>query len=137
LCVSGIDLPLSKILMFEIVPTECIFYLILTVWYFFGPYNILWVTSWAINCHMTLSAMNYLLIIVQDETYFYIYCTRLAAASDKVYQLFAYGRRFSPGTPSSSTTKTGCHDIAEILLRYFCQSYGDIDGKNTIYCSSR
>ena len=50
-----------------------IFYLILTVWYFFGPYNILWVTSRSINCHMTLSAMNYLLIIVQDETYFYIY----------------------------------------------------------------
>jgi hypothetical protein len=44
-------------------------------------------------------------------------CTRLAAASDKVYQLFAHGRWFSPGTPSSSTTKTGCHDIAEILLK--------------------
>jgi hypothetical protein len=44
-------------------------------------------------------------------------CIRLAAASDKVYQLFAYGRWFSPGTPSSSTTKTGCHDIAEILLK--------------------
>ena len=24
---------------------------------------------------------------------------------------------FSPGTPSSSTTKTGRHDIAEILLK--------------------
>ena len=45
-------------------------------------------------------------------------CTRLAAAaaSDKAYQLFAHGRRFSPGTPASSTTKTGRHDIAEILL---------------------
>jgi hypothetical protein len=30
-----------------------------------------------------------------------------------VYQLFAYGRWFSPGTPASSTTKTGRHDIAE------------------------
>ena len=29
----------------------------------FGPYNILWVTSRSINCHMTLSAMNYLLNI--------------------------------------------------------------------------
>ena len=36
---------------------------------------------------------------------------------DKVYQLIAYGRCFSPGTPASSTTKTGCHDIAEILLK--------------------
>jgi hypothetical protein len=38
-------------------------------------------------------------------------------ASDKVYQLLAHGRRFSPGTPASSTTKTGRHDIAEILLK--------------------
>jgi hypothetical protein len=27
-------------------------------------------------------------------------------------------RRLSPGTPASSNTKTGCHDIAEILLKY-------------------
>jgi hypothetical protein len=44
-------------------------------------------------------------------------CTRLAAASDKVYQLLAHGRWFTPGTPTSSTTKTGRHDIAEILLK--------------------
>jgi hypothetical protein len=41
-------------------------------------------------------------------------CTLLAAASDKVYQLLARGRWFSP---ASSTTKTGRHDIAEILLK--------------------
>jgi hypothetical protein len=41
-------------------------------------------------------------------------CTRLAAASDKVYQLLVHGGWFSPGTPASSTTKTGRHDIAEI-----------------------
>jgi hypothetical protein len=39
------------------------------------------------------------------------------AASDKAYQLLAHGRWFSPGTPASSTTKTGRHDIAEILLK--------------------
>jgi hypothetical protein len=44
-------------------------------------------------------------------------CTRLAAASGKVYQLLAHGRWFSPGTPASSTTKTGHHDIDEILLK--------------------
>jgi hypothetical protein len=44
-------------------------------------------------------------------------CIRLAAASDKVYQLLAHDRWFSPGTPASSTTKTGHHDIAEILLK--------------------
>jgi len=44
-------------------------------------------------------------------------CTRLAAASDKVYQLLAYDRWFSLGTTASSTTKTGRYDIAEILLK--------------------
>ena len=44
-------------------------------------------------------------------------CTRLAAASDKVYQLLVHGQWFSPGTPASSTTKTARHDIAEILLK--------------------
>ena len=43
--------------------------------------------------------------------------TRLAAASDKVYQLLVRGRWFSPGTPASSTAKTGRHDIVEILLK--------------------
>ena len=41
-------------------------------------------------------------------------CTRLAAASDKVYQLLALGRWFSP---ASSTSKTVRHDVAEILLK--------------------
>jgi hypothetical protein len=36
-------------------------------------------------------------------------CTRLAAVSDKVYQLLACGRCFSPGTLASSTS--------EILLK--------------------
>ena len=38
-------------------------------------------------------------------------CTRLAAASDKVYKLLAHGRWFPPGTPASSNTKTGRHDL--------------------------
>ena len=42
-------------------------------------------------------------------------CTRLA--SDKICQLLAHGRWFSPGTPASSTTKTGHHEIAGILLK--------------------
>ena len=44
-------------------------------------------------------------------------CTGLATASDKAYQLLAHGQWFSPGTPAFSTTKTGHHDIAEILLK--------------------
>jgi hypothetical protein len=43
--------------------------------------------------------------------------TGLAATSDKVYQLLAHGRWFTPGTPASSTSKTGRHDITEILLK--------------------
>jgi hypothetical protein len=35
---------------------------------------------------------------------------------DKVCQWFATGWWFSPGTPVSSTNKTDCHDIIEILL---------------------
>jgi hypothetical protein len=31
--------------------------------------------------------------------------------------LLSHGWWFSPGTPASSITKTGCHDIAEILLK--------------------
>jgi hypothetical protein len=31
--------------------------------------------------------------------------------------LLAHRQWFSPGTPASSTTKTGRHDIAEILLK--------------------
>jgi len=31
--------------------------------------------------------------------------------------LLAHGRWFSPGTPDSSTHRTGRHDIAEILLK--------------------
>jgi hypothetical protein len=44
-------------------------------------------------------------------------CTRLVAASDKVYQLLVHGRWFSPDTLASSTTKTGRHDITEIFLK--------------------
>ena len=44
-------------------------------------------------------------------------CTRITTESDKVYQLLAHGRRFSPGTPASFTTNTGRHDLAEILLK--------------------
>jgi hypothetical protein len=41
----------------------------------------------------------------------------LKSNNDKAYQLLVHGRWFSPGIPASSTTKTGRHDIAEILLK--------------------
>jgi hypothetical protein len=49
-------------------------------------------------------------------------CTRLAAASDKAYKLLAHDRWFSQSTPASSATKTGRHDIAEILLKVALKS---------------
>ena len=46
------------------------------------------------------------------------WCIRLAAASDKAYQLLAHSWWFSPGTPASSTTETGRHDIAESSIKH-------------------
>ena len=57
-------------------------------------------------------------------------CTRLATASDKVYQLLAHGRWFSAGTPASSTTKTSRHDIAEILLKVALNTKNQIKSSN-------
>ena len=60
-------------------------------------------------------------------------CTRLAAASYNVYQLRAHGRWFSPGTPASSTTKTGRHDIAEILLKVVLKHQNSNKSKSNLY----
>ena len=62
-------------------------------------------------------------------------CTRLAAASDKAYQLLAHGRWFSLGTPASSTTNTGRHDIDEKMLKVALkhQKIKSIHPKRTCY----
>jgi hypothetical protein len=39
------------------------------------------------------------------------------------------GRWFSPSTPASSTTKTGRHDIAEILLKVALNTINQIKSK--------
>ena len=58
-------------------------------------------------------------------------CTRRETASDKVYQLFAHGRWFTPGSPVSSTTKTGRHDIVEILLKAALYTINQIKSQQT------
>jgi hypothetical protein len=64
-------------------------------------------------------------------------CTQLAAASDKVYQLLAHGRWFSLGTPTYSTTKTGRHDIAEILLNVALNTINlNLNTNNKCYSNS-
>jgi hypothetical protein len=40
-------------------------------------------------------------------------CLLKLSCKQESVQLLVHGRWFSPGTPASSTTKTGCHDIAE------------------------
>ena len=64
-------------------------------------------------------------------------CTRLAAASDKVYQFLAHGQWFSPCTPASSTTKTGRHDIAEILLKVALNTKNQSINPRLFVCQSR
>ena len=60
--------------------------------------------------------------------------------SDKVYQLLAHGRWFSPDTTASSTTKTGRHDIAEILLKVALNTINKsinqsiLDNKSIVAC---
>jgi hypothetical protein len=49
-----------------------------------------------------------------------------------VYQLLAHGRWFSPSTPASSTTKTGRHDIAEILLKVALSTINQIKSKHIV-----
>ena len=73
-----------------------------------------WVRSLDLTTHTSLSLIRcgFALLCTLKKG-----CIRLASANDKVYQLLAHGRWFSAGTPASSTTKTGRHDIAEILLK--------------------
>ena len=61
-------------------------------------------------------------------------CTRLAA-SDKVYQVLAHGRWFFSGTPASSTTKTGYHDIVEILLKVALNTINKVKSNHTLNSS--
>ena len=60
-------------------------------------------------------------------------CTRLPAASDKVYLLLSHVRWFSPGTPASSTTKTDCYDITEILLNVAFNTITNTQAINYMY----
>ena len=60
-------------------------------------------------------------------------CTRITAASDKVYQLLRHGRWFTPGTPASSTTKVGRHDIAAILLKVALNTKNQSINQSTLH----
>jgi hypothetical protein len=89
--------------------------LILITYNFSGPRVAQWVRSLDLTAHTSLSPIRR--GFAPSFVNYKKGCTRLAAASDKVYQLLAQGRWFSPGTPASTTTKAGRHAIAEILLK--------------------
>jgi hypothetical protein len=55
-------------------------------------------------------------ILYDFDLYSWIPISILSSACE-VYQLLAHDRWFSQGTPVSFTTKSGRHDIAEILLK--------------------
>jgi hypothetical protein len=63
----------------------------------------------------------------QSYTYRYWHYT------EKTCQLLAHGRWFSPSTPDSSITKTGRHDIVEILLKVALNTINQIKS-NRIVC---
>ena len=71
-----------------------------------------WVRSLDLTTHTSLSPIRR--GFVPGFVNYKKWCTWLTAASDKVYQLLAHGWWLSP---ASSTTKTGRHDIAEMLLK--------------------
>ena len=64
--------------------------------------------SWIYLCNQCLSPLMWVRISIRSS------CTTLC---DKVCQWLATGRWFSPGPSVSSTNKTDCHDITEILLK--------------------
>ena len=90
---------------------------------------------------IALKTFNYLvsnisILSVPDEGYSRkASCTRFASASDKVYQLLAHARWFSPDTPASSTIKTGRHDIAEILLKVALSTHKNQSINHDNHCS--
>jgi hypothetical protein len=86
--------------------------------------------------------MVYIIVLVDNNCYSWVRarlcklqkgCTRLRAASNKAYQLLAHGQWFSPGTPASSTTKTGHHDIAEILLKVALNTINQIKSNQILF----
>jgi hypothetical protein len=64
--------------------------------------------------------------------------TVLDTLYDKACPLLQAGRWFSPGTPVSSTNKTDCHNITEILLKVSLNiitldNYNNIKGQTVLF----
>ena len=61
-------------------------------------------------------------------------CTTLC---DKVCQTLTTGRRLSPGTPASFTSKTDPHDITEILLKVALNTIVIFDHYDFMICKHK
>ena len=106
-----------------------IYYLVLNLFYFFTgdegdnllPCSKLILFFTGDEGDNLLPCFKLILFFTGDEGDNLLPCSKLilffTAVSDQVYQFLAHGWWFSLGTPASSTTKTGRHDIAEILLK--------------------
>jgi len=73
-----------------------------------------WGPSWSWSCGSCLSNRYLSSLMLWVQISITPRCTTLC---DKVYQLQATDRWFSPGPPVFSTNKTDLHDINEILLK--------------------
>ena len=72
---------------------------------------------YCLSLQMVVRARTWGSIVLSLQTVVRARTRGCIAASDKAYQLLVHDRWFSPGTPPSSTTKGGRHDIADILLK--------------------
>jgi hypothetical protein len=64
-----------------------------------------------------------------------VLCQNQYIKSDNAHCNPAHGRWFSLGTLPSSTTKTGRHDIAEILMKVALNIKNQINSFYMFYCS--
>jgi hypothetical protein len=60
-------------------------------------------------------------------------CSGMHPCSQPNRHVLAQDQWFSPGTPASSTTKTGRHDIAEILLKVALNTKIQIQIHSSLY----
>jgi hypothetical protein len=68
------------------------------------------------------------------SVYYVIKSSSHFGTSDKTYQLLAHGRWFSLCTLASSTTKTGRHDIVDILLKVALNTKNQIKSIIHVLC---
>jgi hypothetical protein len=83
-----------------------------------GLLIILPIHSWNVSCELNeISKCLLVLCLVIISCFYQLRGVPDTTLCDKVCQWLAAGRWFSLGTPASTTNKTDCHEIAEILLK--------------------